>query len=132
MRQRRVLAVLLLLWVSLGGVRDGNTFETAEEFLRQCGAPLDKIPPLHVGQCLGYIAGAVEGYRSATWALETHMRGRLPLLCPPDSGPKPEIVFDHILGWLRRHPWWQSAQAGMAILMALAETYPCEPGTKKK
>jgi len=128
MEPRWGVVTLAVCLVVICGLRDVAAFQTAGDFLRQCDA-LD--PEKHIfleGWCLGYVEGVLTGY----WVTIAAQRPSPPSqICLPKGESKLGKVVDRILEWLRRHPESHEQPAGLVVLGALFEAYPCQSGPGK-
>jgi hypothetical protein len=127
---RRIVALAVLL-VGLG-VHDGEAFTTGGEFLRQCGGDLTEAPPVRTGHCLGFVEGVIAGSWAMSLVLGGGAGGRQPGFCLPADGLTYGVALDQIVGWLRRSSKGHPEAAGVAVLWALVESYPCQAPAPKK
>jgi hypothetical protein len=96
--------------------------DLCREFMAMPGG--SNIPPeqfLHVGECMGYVLGAVDGFHLAmvTWKVPTSVKA-----CMPKGATIDELV-QVTLKFIDGHPEDLSSAAADVVWRAMIATYPC-------
>jgi hypothetical protein len=120
---KNILLFCLLVLVAITVRPDTADALTGKELAQSCSAKNGKSAESLT--CAGYVRGFIDGMIMGYTAHGTS-RG----YCPPMTGisvPQGRTIIEK---WLRDHPERMKTDASILAGLALAEAYPCKPGTE--
>lgn len=121
MRRAAALAAVLLAAAALGCALPARAQRiTGEILLDACSARLDRRSNVEGALCLGAIAGALDAHDGLLPKDET-------MYCLNGQRVTNDHVVRVVVDWLRRNPAQQARPAGMAVIFAMRDAYPCAP-----
>jgi hypothetical protein len=93
---------------------------TGKELYQSCSTKKASSEPICTAYVHGFIDGMIMGYTA---------HGTSRGYCPPVTGVSVARGRAIIEKWLRDHPERLKTEAGILSGLALAEAYPCKPGS---
>lgn len=95
--------------------------DSAKQMAAQCQKQIDPaVAMLGVAACSGFLDGVMSTHR-----MMVMFYGARPAYCVPEEGISIGRALDAFVSYLRTHPADADASARQAVLLALADAFPC-------
>ena len=117
MKKQLAAAVFLAFFGS-----SAHAFTNAEELVKQCtSVPTKPEEAFKRIECLGYVGGVLDAY-----GVLSGLYPSVKVYCAPKEGMTIETALNSLVQWVRKSRENANASARSAVLLSLADRYPCK------